>query len=67
MALMLGMVALTMAIIHFLPKLTKAVPSSLAAIATIVAISVGLDVDLRTVQDVLVDIPLRRWYRANPP
>ncbi|MBL4744287.1 MAG: SulP family inorganic anion transporter [Cycloclasticus sp.] len=56
MALMLGMVALTMGIIHFLPKLTKAVPSSLVAIATIVAISVGLDVDLRTVQDVLVDM-----------
>jgi SulP family sulfate permease len=56
MALMLGMVALTMAIIHFLPKLTKAVPSSLAAIATIVAISIGLDVDLRTVQDVLQDM-----------
>ena len=56
MALMLGMVALTMAIIHFLPKLTKAVPSSLVAILTIVAISVGLDVDLRTVQDVLVDM-----------
>jgi len=56
MALMLGMVALTMAIIHFLPKLTKAVPSSLAAIITIVAISVGLDMDLRTVQDVLKDM-----------
>jgi len=56
MALMLGMVALTMAIIQFLPKLTKAVPSSLAAIVTIVAISVGLEMDLRTVQDVLKDM-----------
>ncbi|MBV1951682.1 MAG: SulP family inorganic anion transporter [Cycloclasticus sp.] len=56
MTLMLGMVALTMAIIHFLPKLTKAVPSSLAAIVTIVAISIGLDMDLRTVQDVLKDM-----------
>ena len=50
MTLMLGMVALTMAIIYFLPKLTK------AAILTIVAISIGLDMDLRTVQDVLVDM-----------
>ena len=56
MTMMLGMVALTMAIIHFLPKLTKAIPSSLAAIVTIVAISVGLDMDLRTVQDVLKDM-----------
>ncbi len=30
--LMFGLVALTMAIIHFLPKLTKAIPSSLVAI-----------------------------------
>ncbi|ORU92705.1 MAG: sodium-independent anion transporter [Cycloclasticus sp. symbiont of Bathymodiolus heckerae] len=56
MGMMLGMVALTMAIIHYLPKLTKAIPSSLAAILTIVAISVGLDMDLRTVQDVLKDM-----------
>ncbi|PCI71275.1 MAG: sodium-independent anion transporter [Piscirickettsiaceae bacterium] len=56
MTMMLGMVALTMAIIHFLPMLTKAIPSSLVAIGTIVALSVGLDMDLRTVQDVLVDM-----------
>ena len=56
MLTMLGMVALTMAIIHFLPKLTKAVPSSLVAIVTIVALSVGLEMELRTVQDVLQDM-----------
>jgi len=56
MIMMLGMVALTMAIIQYLPKLTKAIPSSLAAILTIVAISVGLGLDLRSVQDVLVDM-----------
>ena len=33
--IMLGLVALTMFIIHFLPKLTKAVPSSLVAIITV--------------------------------
>ena len=42
---MLGLVAATMAIIHFLPKLTKAVPSSLVAIVgiTVAAIVFGLD------------------------
>lgn len=38
---MVGLVCLTMAIIHYLPKLTKAVPSSLAAIA-VVSLSVNL-------------------------
>ena len=33
--LMLGLVALTMAIIYFLPKLTKAVPASLVAIVSV--------------------------------
>lgn len=33
MTAMIGLVILTMAIVHFLPKLTKAVPSSLVAIA----------------------------------
>ena len=33
--IMLGLVALTMAIIHFLPKFTKAIPSSLAAIIVV--------------------------------
>ncbi len=53
---MLSMVALTMAIIYFLPKLTKALPSSLVAIMTIAALSIGLEMDLRTVQDVLKDM-----------
>ena len=56
MMLMLGLIALTMAIIHFLPKLTKAVPSSLVAIVTVSAIVIGLDLDARTVQDVLRDM-----------
>lgn len=37
---MIILVALTMAIIHFLPKLTKAVPSSLAAILTVSLIAI---------------------------
>lgn len=38
MGTMLGLVALTMAIIHFLPKFTKAVPSSLVAIIVVSAV-----------------------------
>jgi sulfate permease, SulP family len=51
--LMLGLVALTMAIIHFLPKLTTAIPSSLVAILTVTAIVVGMDLDTRNVLDFL--------------
>ncbi len=40
LALMLALVALTMAIIWLLPKITRAVPASLAAIATVTIISV---------------------------
>jgi SulP family sulfate permease len=54
--IMLGLVALTMAIIHFLPKLTVTVPSSLAAIITITGLVLLFDMDARTVQDVLRDM-----------
>ena len=53
---MLGLVALTMLIIHFLPKLTVAVPASLVAIATVSLLAIGLELDARTVQDVLRDM-----------
>ena len=53
MMLMLGLVALTMGIIHFLPKFTTAVPSSLVAIVTVTALVVGLDLETRTVVDFL--------------
>ena len=49
---MLGLVALTMAIIHFLPKLTTAVPSSLAAIVVVSLIVIGLGMETKTVGDV---------------
>ncbi len=49
--LMLGLVALTMAIIHFLPKLTTAIPSSLVAIVTVTALVHLLGLDTRTVID----------------
>lgn len=50
---MLGLVVATMAIIHFLPKLTKAIPSSLAAIVVITLASMGLGLDSPTIVDYL--------------
>ncbi|PWJ60103.1 SulP family sulfate permease [Dyadobacter jejuensis] len=49
---MLGLVSITMLIIWGLPKLTKAIPASLAAILTISAIVIGLGIDTRTVGDI---------------
>ncbi len=48
---MLGLVALTMAIIYFLPKLTRAVPSSLVAIVTVTVLVLLFGMDTRTVGD----------------
>ncbi len=50
--MMLGLVALTMFIIYFLPKLTKAIPSSLVAILVVSLLAIGLDLDTKTVGDV---------------
>ncbi|HEY9051144.1 MAG TPA: SulP family inorganic anion transporter [Gammaproteobacteria bacterium] len=47
----LGLIALTMAIIHFLPRLTSAFPSSLAAILVVSLLVIGLDIDTNTVGD----------------
>lgn len=46
---MLGLTLLTMAIIWGLPKLTKAIPSSLVAILVVSAIVIGFDIDTLTV------------------
>lgn len=54
LVLMLILIALTMGIIHFLPKFTKAVPSSLVAIITVTGISIFLNTkgfQLNTVKD----------------
>ncbi len=48
---MLGLVALTMAVAHFLPKLTEAVPSSLVAVVTTTLVVIGLGLESRTVGD----------------
>ncbi len=53
---MLGLVALTMVMIQLLPRLTVAVPASLAAIVTVTLLVIGLELDARTVQDVLRDM-----------
>ncbi|MBU1232144.1 MAG: SulP family inorganic anion transporter [Proteobacteria bacterium] len=49
--MMLGLVTLTMAIIYFLPKLTRAIPASLVAILAVTALAHGLDLDTRMVGD----------------
>ena len=51
MFIMLGLIALTMAIIYGLPKLTKSFPSSLAAILVVSAIAIGFNVDTKSVGD----------------
>ncbi len=49
---MLGLVALTIAIVVLFPKITKAVPASLVAIIVLFVIVVGFGIDTRTVQDI---------------
>jgi len=49
---MLGFVLTTMAIIHFLPKLTKAVPASLVAIVAVSAAVIFFEIPTRTVGDI---------------
>jgi len=53
MYIMLGLTLLTMLIIWGLPKLTKAVPSSLVAILVVSAIVIGFGVETLTVADTL--------------
>ncbi|WP_246116780.1 SulP family inorganic anion transporter [Denitrobaculum tricleocarpae] len=51
LAVMLGLVVLAMAIIHFLPRVTKAFPAPLAAILTVTGLALFLGLDTRTVGD----------------
>jgi len=50
--MLLGLIALTMAIIHYLPKLTTLIPSSLAAIVVVSLLVIGLNIDTKTVGDI---------------
>ncbi len=52
MAWMLALVALTMGIIHFLPKLTKVLPASLVAIFTVTLLVQAFAVNTLTVGDI---------------
>jgi len=51
MWIMGGLVLLTMVIIHFLPKLTQAIPSSLAAIIVVTLAAIFFGLDTRSVGD----------------
>ncbi|OMH38109.1 SulP family inorganic anion transporter [Motiliproteus sp. MSK22-1] len=50
--ILLGLIALTMAIIHFLPKFTRAIPSSLAAILFVSLLVAFAGLDTKTVGEV---------------
>jgi SulP family sulfate permease len=49
---MLGLVALTILIVIFFPKITKAVPASLVAIIVVFLIVLGFGIDTKTVSDI---------------
>jgi len=51
LAIFAGLIALTMAIIYFMPKLTTAVPSSLVAILVISFMVIGFSIGTNTVGD----------------
>ena len=51
-SLMLGLTVLTMAIIYLLPKLSTAIPSSLAAVLIVSGLVAGLGIETKTVGDV---------------
>lgn len=48
---LLGLIALTMGITHFLPKLTGAFPASLAAIVSVTLLVIFFDIDTKSVGD----------------
>jgi len=50
--LLIGLICLTMLIIHFLPRFTKALPSSLAAIGVVTTLVLLFNLDTRTVGDI---------------
>lgn len=52
MLIMAGLVALTIAIVILLPKITKAVPASLVAIIVVFGLVLGLGIETKTVADI---------------
>ena len=66
--IMLGFVVMTMAIIHFMPKLTKAVPASLTAILVVSAIIIGFQIPTKTVGDIAsISGGLPQFHLPNIP
>lgn len=66
--LMLGLVLATMAIIYFLPRFTKAIPPSLAAILAISVVVIGFGIPTRTVGDIAsISGGLPQFHIPNVP
>ncbi len=53
LTIMLVLVGVTMGIIHFLPKFTKVVPASLAAIVLVTGVTLGFGIETPTIVDSL--------------
>ncbi len=53
---MIALIIVTMLIIHFLPKFSRVVPSTLAAIVLLSVLTIVLDLPATTVKDVLVNM-----------
>jgi SulP family sulfate permease len=53
--IMIALVLLTMAIMYFLPKLTKKIPSALVAIVVVSAIAIGFNLDVSSVGSFIKD------------
>ncbi len=65
---MLGLIALTMAIIYMLPRLTKSVPSTLVGIVVVSALVIFAGIDTKTVGDMAsIEGGLPRFHIADVP
>ncbi|MDP2430576.1 MAG: SulP family inorganic anion transporter [Pseudomonadota bacterium] len=65
---MLGLIALTMAIIYLLPHLTKSVPSTLAGIVAVSALVIFAGIDTKTVGDMAsIEGGLPQFHIADVP
>jgi SulP family sulfate permease len=60
LAIMIGLVVLTMAIIQYLPRLTRAVPSTLAAIVVVSLLAAGLNAAMGPTADGRSPVPTVR-------
>lgn len=50
--IMLGLVLVTLLLVHFIPKISKALPTTLIAIAIVFALVHGFGIETKTVQDI---------------